>query len=231
MNFEFVAVSDIWNRRRDEGAAYIQKVCGNKVEPVSQQRRAVCPQGCRCCHLIATADFQHALHGVEAVQSRARCLRGEAHCPHDGGCAGLSRGGANRQEKLCRSAPSAAARPAIRRRTSTSSRANSATSCGRDDLERQSARPLAPAGCRASIERSRTRTGSATCSTVLTSRSMRASTSSSACSGPTPPGFPINGWSTRSTPFTGSPAIRIRAAWWPMAGSICGRMAARTGTP
>ena len=29
MNFEFVAVSDIWNRRREEGAAYIQKVSGS----------------------------------------------------------------------------------------------------------------------------------------------------------------------------------------------------------
>ena len=28
LNFEFVAVSDIWNRRRDEGAAFIQKQCG-----------------------------------------------------------------------------------------------------------------------------------------------------------------------------------------------------------
>ncbi len=28
MNFEFVAVSDLWNRRREEGVAYIQKLCG-----------------------------------------------------------------------------------------------------------------------------------------------------------------------------------------------------------
>src|ERR1700744_3433406 len=28
LNFEFVAVSDIWNRRREEGAAFIQKKCG-----------------------------------------------------------------------------------------------------------------------------------------------------------------------------------------------------------
>ena len=29
MNFEIVAVSDIWNRRREEGAAYLQKLNGN----------------------------------------------------------------------------------------------------------------------------------------------------------------------------------------------------------
>ena len=31
MNFELVGVSDIWNRRRDEGAEYIQEKTGNKV--------------------------------------------------------------------------------------------------------------------------------------------------------------------------------------------------------
>ena len=30
MNFEFVAVSDIWNRRREEGAAYIREVSGSE---------------------------------------------------------------------------------------------------------------------------------------------------------------------------------------------------------
>src|SRR5665213_413170 len=33
MNFQFVAVSDIWNRRREEGAAYIQKVSGDTSPP------------------------------------------------------------------------------------------------------------------------------------------------------------------------------------------------------
>src|ERR1039458_3433745 len=34
MNFELVAVSDLWNRRREEGAAYIQKLSGTAVVPV-----------------------------------------------------------------------------------------------------------------------------------------------------------------------------------------------------
>src|ERR1700729_2197368 len=34
MNFEFVAVSDIWNRRREEGAAFIQKASGKTIAPV-----------------------------------------------------------------------------------------------------------------------------------------------------------------------------------------------------
>src|SRR3954465_1578894 len=34
MNFEFVAVSDIWNRRRDEGVSYVEKLGGGKIDAV-----------------------------------------------------------------------------------------------------------------------------------------------------------------------------------------------------
>ena len=34
MNFQFVAVSDIWNRRREEGAAYVEKLSGAKIDAV-----------------------------------------------------------------------------------------------------------------------------------------------------------------------------------------------------
>src|SRR5436853_7933513 len=30
LNFELVAVSDIWSRRRDEGAAYVEKLTGKR---------------------------------------------------------------------------------------------------------------------------------------------------------------------------------------------------------
>src|SRR5207245_9685324 len=33
LNFEIVAVSDIWNRRRDEGVAEIERVMGTKPRP------------------------------------------------------------------------------------------------------------------------------------------------------------------------------------------------------
>src|SRR6185437_16660266 len=33
-NFEIVAVSDIWNRRHEEGAAYIEKLSGKSIVPV-----------------------------------------------------------------------------------------------------------------------------------------------------------------------------------------------------
>jgi len=68
MNFEFVAVSDIWNRRREEGAAYIQKASGNPIAAVRNNDELYARKDVDAV-LIATADFQHALHGVEAVNA------------------------------------------------------------------------------------------------------------------------------------------------------------------
>jgi predicted dehydrogenase len=68
MNFEFVAVSDIWNKRREDGAAYIEKVSGFKVEPVRNNDELYARKDVDAV-LIATADFQHARHGAEAVNA------------------------------------------------------------------------------------------------------------------------------------------------------------------
>jgi len=68
MNFQFVAVSDIWNRRREEGAAYIQKLSGDAIDPVRNNDELYARKDIDAV-LIATADFQHALHGVEAVNA------------------------------------------------------------------------------------------------------------------------------------------------------------------
>jgi predicted dehydrogenase len=67
-NFEIVAVSDIWNRRRDEGSAYIQKVTGSPVVAVRNNDELYARKDVDAV-MIATADFQHALHGVEAVNA------------------------------------------------------------------------------------------------------------------------------------------------------------------
>jgi len=68
MNFEFVAVSDIWNKQREEGAAYVQKVSGASVAPVRNNDELYARKDVDAV-LIATADFQHAMHGVEAVKA------------------------------------------------------------------------------------------------------------------------------------------------------------------
>jgi len=68
LNFEFVAVSDLWNRRREEGSAYIQKLSGNPIAAVRNNDELYARKDIDAV-LIATADFQHALHGVEAVNA------------------------------------------------------------------------------------------------------------------------------------------------------------------
>ena len=66
LNFQFVAVSDIWNRRRDEGAALIQKKCGNPIASVRNNDELYARKDVDAV-IVATADFQHATHGIEAV--------------------------------------------------------------------------------------------------------------------------------------------------------------------
>ena len=68
MNFQIVAVSDIWRRRREEGAAYIQKFSGNPVDPVRNNDELYARKDVDAV-IIATADFQHAYHGIEAVNA------------------------------------------------------------------------------------------------------------------------------------------------------------------
>ena len=68
MNFEFVAVSDIWNKRREQGAVYMQKLSGDTVVPVRNNDELYARKDVDAV-LVATADFQHALHGVEAVKA------------------------------------------------------------------------------------------------------------------------------------------------------------------
>lgn len=69
MNFEMVALSDLWNRRRDEGKAIIKEkggwdvaLCRNNEE--LYERKDV------DAVIISTADFQHALHLVEAAKAK-----------------------------------------------------------------------------------------------------------------------------------------------------------------
>ncbi len=68
LNFQFTAISDLWSRRREEGIAYIQKLTGSTVEAVHNNDELYTHKDVDAV-LIATADFQHALHGIEAVNA------------------------------------------------------------------------------------------------------------------------------------------------------------------
>ena len=68
LNFQIVAVSDIWNRRREEGADFIEKLCGNRPDPVRNNDELYARKDVDAV-IIATADFQHAYHGAEAAKA------------------------------------------------------------------------------------------------------------------------------------------------------------------
>ncbi|MBW3629611.1 MAG: Gfo/Idh/MocA family oxidoreductase [Gemmatimonadetes bacterium] len=68
LNFEFVAVSDIWNRRRDEAVAGLEKATGRKITAFRNNEELYASRSTDAV-IISTADFQHALHGVEAMQA------------------------------------------------------------------------------------------------------------------------------------------------------------------
>jgi predicted dehydrogenase len=73
LNFEFVAISDIWNRRRDEGADYIKELTGQKIKKARNNEELYDKTKDLDAVIISTADFQHALHTVQAVQAGCDC--------------------------------------------------------------------------------------------------------------------------------------------------------------
>ena len=68
LNFEIVAVSDIWDMRREAGQSHIGKLTGKPVDAVRNNEELYERKDIDAV-IIATADFQHAQHGVEAVTS------------------------------------------------------------------------------------------------------------------------------------------------------------------
>ena len=68
LNFDIIAVSDIWKKRREEGAAFLGQKFNHDI--------TACRNNDELYHIkevdavmISTADFQHALHTVEAVKA------------------------------------------------------------------------------------------------------------------------------------------------------------------
>jgi predicted dehydrogenase len=68
LNFELVALSDIWGRRREEGAAYIAKLANKQVALARNNEELYDNKDVQAV-IVATADFQHAFHGVEAIRA------------------------------------------------------------------------------------------------------------------------------------------------------------------
>ncbi|MEO7713187.1 MAG: Gfo/Idh/MocA family oxidoreductase [Gemmatimonadaceae bacterium] len=67
-NFEIVALSDLWSLRREQGSTAIEKVTGAKIRTFRNNEEMYNAKATDAV-IISTADFQHAYHGVEAMQA------------------------------------------------------------------------------------------------------------------------------------------------------------------
>lgn len=70
MNFAFVGVSDIWSRRRDEAESFLKgKGWNDSAFFKTRNNDELLDRKDVDAVIISTADFQHALHLVDAVES------------------------------------------------------------------------------------------------------------------------------------------------------------------
>ncbi len=61
MNFDFVAVSDIWSKRREEGVAFLKEKIGHDIIGYRNNEELYASKNVDAV-FVATSDFQHALH-------------------------------------------------------------------------------------------------------------------------------------------------------------------------
>jgi predicted dehydrogenase len=68
LNFDIVAVSDLWNRRREEGVSFLKEKMGHDIIGCRNNEELYNLKNVDAV-FIATSDFQHALHAIEAVKA------------------------------------------------------------------------------------------------------------------------------------------------------------------
>ena len=68
LNFDVVAVSDIWNKRRNEGVAAWKEKMGHDIVGCRNNEEMYGKKMVDAV-FISTADFQHATHAIEAVKA------------------------------------------------------------------------------------------------------------------------------------------------------------------
>ncbi len=69
LNFEIVALSDIWKVRREEGQALIREKTGQDIALCANNDELYSRKDIDAV-IISTADFQHALHLAEAAKAK-----------------------------------------------------------------------------------------------------------------------------------------------------------------
>jgi predicted dehydrogenase len=68
LNFDIVAVSDIWNRRREEGIAQWKEKMNHDITGC-RNNEELYDKKLADAVFISTADFQHATHAIQAVEA------------------------------------------------------------------------------------------------------------------------------------------------------------------
>lgn len=68
LNFDIIAISDLWKKRREEGQAYLKEKLAHDVKACMNNDELYALKDLDAV-IISTADFQHALHAVEAVKA------------------------------------------------------------------------------------------------------------------------------------------------------------------
>ncbi len=68
LNFDIVAVSDLWKLRREEGQSFLKEKLGHDVQTCRNNDELYRIKDLDGV-IVSTADFQHALHAIEAVKA------------------------------------------------------------------------------------------------------------------------------------------------------------------
>ena len=68
LNFDMVAVSDIWKIKREAGQAHLKERLGHDIKACRNNDELYGTKDIDAV-IISTADFQHALHAIEAVNA------------------------------------------------------------------------------------------------------------------------------------------------------------------
>lgn len=68
LNFDIVGLSDLWNYRRDLGIAHLKEKMGHDIKACRNNDELYAMKDLDAV-IVSTADFQHAMHTIEAVKA------------------------------------------------------------------------------------------------------------------------------------------------------------------